>query len=61
MHRFYSLELTTSLFGGHGVVRHWRRIGSSGRTRTDWYDDPHEAESALQDLLQAKYRQGYAP
>lgn len=61
MHRFYSLELATSLFGERGVVRQWGRIRTSGRSRTDWYDDPHEAESAFQDLLKAKQRRGYAP
>ena len=61
VHRFYSLELATSLFGEWGVVRHWGRIGSSGRIRTDWYDKPHEAESAFQDLLRMKHRRGYAP
>ena len=61
MYRFYNLELATSLFGEHGVVRHWGRIGTSGRIRTDWYNEPHEAESAFQDLLQAKQRRGYTP
>ena len=61
MHRFYGLELATSLFGECGVVRHWGRIGTSGRSRTDWYDKPHKAESALQDLLQAKRKRGHTP
>lgn len=61
MHRFYSLELATSLFGEWGVVRHWGRIGTSGRIRTDWYDEPHEAEGAFQDLLRARQKRGYAP
>lgn len=61
MQRFYSLELATSLFGERGVVRHWGRIGTAGRSRTDWYEEPQEAESAFQDLLKAKQRRGYAP
>lgn len=61
MHRFYSLEFATSLFGERGVVRHWGRIGTSGRIRTDWYNEPHKAESAFQDLLRAKQRGGYTP
>lgn len=60
MHRSYSLEFATSLFGEWGVVRHWGRIGTSGRSRTDWYDDAQEAEAAFQDLLQAKRKRGYA-
>lgn len=60
MQRFYSLELATSLFGEHGVVRHWGRIGTAGRSRTDWYEEPSEAESAFRALLQLKRRRGYA-
>lgn len=61
MHRFYGLELATSLFGECGVVRHWGRIGTSGHTRTDWFSEPKEAEAAFLGLLQAKRRRGYAP
>ena len=61
MHRFYGLELAASLFGECGVVRHWGRIGTSGRSRTDWFDEPQEAEAAFLILLRAKRRRGYAP
>ncbi len=61
MHRFYSLALAVSLFGECGVVRHWGRIGTSGQTRTDWYNQALEAETALQALLRAKRRRGYNP
>ena len=61
MRRFYSLALATSLFGECGVVRHWGRIGTSGQSRTDWYEAPREAESARQALLRAKGRRGYKP
>lgn len=59
MHRFYSLEFATSLFGERGVVRHWGRIGTSGRSRTDWFNEPQEAEAAFLVLLTAKRRRGY--
>ena len=61
MHRFYGLELATSLFGEFGVVRHWGRIGTSGRSRTDWFNEPQEAEDAFSILLRAKRSRGYAP
>lgn len=61
MHRFYCLELATSLFGELGVVRHWGRIGTSGRSRTDWFDEPQDAEAAFLILLRAKRRRGYTP
>ncbi|WP_425467366.1 WGR domain-containing protein [Rubellimicrobium roseum] len=47
------------LFGECGVVRHWGRIGASGQTRTDWYREAPEAETALQALLRVKRRRGY--
>ena len=59
MRRFYSVALTTSLFGERGVMRNWGRIGTSGQNRTDWYKEHVEAESALQTLLRAKRRRGY--
>jgi len=61
MRRFYSVTLATSLFGECGVVRQWGRIGTSSQSRTDWYEEAHEAGSALQALLRAKRRRGYTP
>lgn len=61
MHRFYSLELATSLFGEWGVVRHWGRVGTSGRSRTYWFTAPQEAEAAFQSLLRAKRARRYVP
>lgn len=61
MRRFYSLAPTTSLWGEHGVARHWGRIGTTGQSRTDWYGDAPEAARALDALLRAKRRRGYAP
>ena len=60
MRRFYSLALATSLFGECGVVRHWGRIGTSGQSRTDWYGEHQEAETALHARLRAKRRRGYS-
>lgn len=59
MRRFYSLAFAQSLWGEHGVVRRWGRIGTAGQSRTEWYDEPSEAQSALQALLRAKQRRGY--
>ncbi|WP_370576486.1 WGR domain-containing protein [Paracoccus sp. MC1854] len=42
-------------------MRHWVRIGTTGRSLTDWYEEPGEAESAFQALLQLKRRRGYTP
>ena len=59
MRRFYNLALATSLFGACGVVRHWGRIGASGQSRTDWYEEACEADRASQDLLRTKRKRGY--
>ncbi len=61
MSRFYSLALSTSLFGECGVVREWGRIGTTGQSRTDWYSRTSEAETNLKALLQAKRKRGYNP
>ena len=60
MHRFYCLVLTQSLFGEAGVVRTCGRIGTSGQSRTDWYGEHQEADTALHAPLRAKRRRGYS-
>jgi len=59
MDRFYSVQLTQSLFSDVGVERQWGRRRSRGRHRLDWYGDEHEAKSALSDLVRAKLSRGY--
>lgn len=59
MNRFYSMELTKDLFGQHGVHRQWRRFGTWGRHRHDWYAKKTEAESALAGLAKQKLARGY--
>lgn len=59
MDRFYSVQLTQSLFGDHGVHRQWGRRGTWGRHRLDWYETEFEAENALSDLVRQKLVRGY--
>ena len=59
MRRFYSLALATSLFGEAGVVRHWGRIGTSGQTRTEWYEARDRAAVELERMAARKRRRGY--
>ena len=59
MNRFYSVQLTQSLFGEVGVERQWGRRRTSGRCRLDWYGNDRDAESALSDLVKAKLSRGY--
>ncbi|TNC46503.1 WGR domain-containing protein [Rubellimicrobium rubrum] len=59
MRRFYSLALVTSLFGEHGVVRQWGRIGSQGKRQTDWHASPEDAVAELEGMARHKRRRGY--
>ncbi|MRX51446.1 WGR domain-containing protein [Paracoccus sp. S-4012] len=42
------------------MVRHRGRIGTSGRSRTEWFNEPQQAEAAFLILLRAKRSRGYA-
>jgi len=55
--RFYALMLERDLFGRVVLVRHWGRIGTRGRERTD--EHASEAEAALEKLAAVKRRRGY--
>lgn len=59
MRRFYSLALAQSLWGEHGVVRQWGRIGSQGQRRTDWHEGPEAAAAELERMAKGKRRRGY--
>lgn len=59
MDRFYSVQLTQSLFGEVGVERQWGRSRTRGRCRLDWYANEREAETAILDLVKAKLSRGY--
>ncbi len=59
MRRFYSVALAISLFGECGLVRQWRRIGTEGQSRTNWYEESDLVRAALQKVLIQKRRRGY--
>lgn len=59
MARFYALSLQASLFGETLLVRRWGRIGTHGRTRSDWFDAPDSAEVELNRIAKAKAKRGY--
>jgi predicted DNA-binding WGR domain protein len=60
MARFYAMDLERSLFGHFVLVRRWGRIGSRGRLKSDWFDDPDTARMSLDRLLERKLRRGYS-
>jgi predicted DNA-binding WGR domain protein len=57
--RYYRLQIVRGLFGDWGLVREWGRIGSSGRSRTDWFASEAEAKDARFVLQMSKTRRGY--
>ena len=59
MARFYALSLENSLFGDILLVRRWGRIGTHGRVRFDWFDNPAEAANELTRIARVKARRGY--
>ena len=59
MRRYYRLSVEPGLFGDWGVVREWGRIGTSGHTRTDWYEGEADAAIALDRLAAQKVKRGY--
>ena len=59
MRRFYALSLENSLFGDILLVRRWGRIGTHGRVRFDWFDDPDDAANELTRIAAVKARRGY--
>jgi predicted DNA-binding WGR domain protein len=59
MARFYALSLENSLFGDILLVRRWGRIGTHGRVRFDWFDNPADAANELTRIVSVKARRGY--
>lgn len=59
MRRFYVLALQPTLFGGASVVRTWGRIGTSGQTMIETFDQPDAADAAFNLLERRKRRRGY--
>jgi|ASRR01.1.fsa_nt_gi predicted DNA-binding WGR domain protein len=60
--RYYSLSLQANLFGEISLIRHWGRLGSKrGQSKTDFYPNGREAQTAMQALIRQKQRKGYQP
>lgn len=59
MRRFYALSLENSLFGDILLVRRWGRIGTHGRVRFDWFENPADAADELTRIASVKARRGY--
>lgn len=60
MHRFYAASIQPTLFGGASVMRYWGRIGTSGRSMMETFDQSEDARRAFLKLINSKCRRGYA-
>ncbi|MGV2192144.1 WGR domain-containing protein [Agrobacterium vitis] len=59
MRRFYMLAIQPTLFGGASVIRNWGRIGSTGQTMMETFDNAEDADTAFLHFERAKKRRGY--
>jgi predicted DNA-binding WGR domain protein len=59
MRRFYELALQPTLFGDVALVRNWGRIGSSGQSMIETFNEEEEAARTFVRLMAAKRRRGY--
>jgi predicted DNA-binding WGR domain protein len=59
MRRFYLLSIQPTLFGGASLIRNWGRIGTSGQTMMQTFDDGMDAGDAFGRLERTKRRRGY--
>ena len=57
--RFYSMTITTDLFGGVVLMRHWGRVGTAGKQRCDLHQDNTSAVGALTQLTRKKRKRHY--
>jgi len=61
--RYYVLSIEPTLFAKHMLIRRWRRIGSAGRERLQFFggEDAARGQMALETWLARKRKRGYAP
>ena len=61
MARFYELALEDGLFGEVLITRRWGRLGTHGRSKTQFANSEIEGLEILLALLRAKRCRGYRP
>lgn len=59
--RFYSPEISPSLFGELALVRRWGRIGYQGRQIIELHTDHAGAVLAFAQAARRKQKRGYVP
>jgi predicted DNA-binding WGR domain protein len=58
-HRFYSLQITPTLFGEWSLVREWGRIGSPGTVRLESFETEEQARTEEQRTVRLRIQHGY--
>jgi predicted DNA-binding WGR domain protein len=58
-YRFYSLQITPTLFGEWSLLREWGRIGSPGTVRLESYESEAQARAEEQRTVRLRVRHGY--
>ena len=59
MARYYSMEISATLFGETCLTRSWGRIGRRGQTKTHHFVREQDAVMLFLDLLRQKRARGY--
>lgn len=59
MARWYEIDVQPTLFGEYTVERYWGRIGSSGHSKTFWFNDAPTADQMAKSVSAIKVRRGY--
>ena|SRR5579871_4209505 len=58
-HRYYELRWEPSIFGSSMLVRHYGRLGKTGRDRADLYEAREQAQREITQLIRLRLRHGY--
>lgn len=61
MARYYTMEISGTLFGEACLTRTWGRIGRRGQSKMEHFGSEHEAVKLFLDLMRQKRKRGYRP
>ncbi|MES5047115.1 WGR domain-containing protein [Rhizobium nepotum] len=61
MARYYSMEITATLFGEPCLIRTWGRIGKRGQSMNHHFSREEEAVDLFLKLVRQKHARGYRP
>jgi predicted DNA-binding WGR domain protein len=59
MQRFYTISVSSNLFGGRSLIKSWGRIGTRGQSKVEFFDDECLAHSELIRFAISKRKRGY--